>query len=103
LKAHSVPGIVDAMQPLLGAETAVVWGVNGVPWWYFYGLDGPWRDHRLNAVDPDGRQWQGIGPERVIGCIVYPACEVVEPGVIRHIDGDRFTLGEPSGEKTERA
>ena len=102
LKAHSVPDVVDAMQPLLGPDTAVVTATNGVPWWYFYGLEGPWRDVRLESVDPGGVQWQKIGPERAIGCVVYPATEVVEPGVIRHLDGDRFTLGEPTGDKTER-
>ncbi len=102
LKAPSVPGVVGLMQPLLGRETAVVTAVNGVPWWYFYGLDSPWRDHQLNSVDPGGVQWQGIGPERAIGCVVYPATEVVAPGVIRHVSGDRFSLGEPGGEKTER-
>ena len=102
LKAHSVPDVVDAMQPLLGPDTAVVTATNGVPWWYFYGLEVPWRDVRLESVDPGGVQWQKIGPERAIGCVVYPATEVVEPGVIRHLDGDRFTLGEPTGDKTER-
>jgi 2-dehydropantoate 2-reductase len=102
LKAHSVPGIVDAMQPLLGPDTAVVSAVNGVPWWYFYKLEGPWEDRRIESVDPGGKQWDEIGPERAIGCVVYPACDVPEPGVIEHINGDRFTLGEPSGEKTDR-
>lgn len=102
LKAHSAPKVVDAMQPLLGAETAVVSAVNGVPWWYFHRLEGEWEGHRLESVDPGGMQWDGIGPERAIGCVVYPATEVLEPGVIRHLDGNRFTLGEPSGEKTER-
>jgi 2-dehydropantoate 2-reductase len=102
LKAHSVPPVVDAMQPLLGPETAVVWAVNGVPWWYFHGLEEPWRDRRLESVDPGGVQWQGIGPARAIGCVVYPACEVPEPGVVKHVSGDRFTLGEPSGGKTAR-
>ena len=102
LKAHSAPAVVQPMQPLLGPETAVVTAVNGVPWWYFYGLEGPWKDRRLETVDPGGAQWSGIGPERAIGCVVYPATEVVEPGVIQHLDGNRFTLGEPSGEKTDR-
>jgi 2-dehydropantoate 2-reductase len=102
LKAHSTPAVVQPMQPLLGPETAVVTAVNGVPWWYFYGLEGPWKDRRLETVDPGGAQWSGIGPERAIGCVVYPATEVVEPGVIQHLDGNRFTLGEPSGEKTAR-
>ena len=77
-------------------------GVNGVPWWYFYGLGGPYEGRRLPSVDPGDVQWDGIGPERVIGCVVYPAAEVVEPGVIELVEGDRFTLGEPSGERTER-
>ena len=102
LKAHSAPRIVQAMQPLLGPETAVVTAMNGVPWWYFFRLEGPWEDHRLASVDPGGVQWDGIGPHRAIGCVVYPATEVVEPGVIQHVEGDRFTLGEPSGEKTDR-
>jgi 2-dehydropantoate 2-reductase len=103
LKAHSVPGIVPHLKPLLGPETAVVWGVNGVPWWYFYGLESEWRDRRLASVDPGDVQWNGMGPQRMIGCIVYPACEVIEPGVVQHVEGDRFTLGEPTGEKSERA
>ncbi len=103
LKAHSVPGIADQMTPLLGPDTAIVTAVNGVPWWYFYKLDGPWENHVLESVDPGGKQWNTLGPERAIGCVVYPACEVPEPGVIEHISGNRFTLGEPSGEKTERA
>lgn len=102
LKAHSLPGIVETIQPLLGPETAVVAAVNGIPWWYFYRLEGPWRNHRLQSVDPGGKIWDRIGPERVIGCVIYPAAEVTEPGVIQHKKGDRFSLGEPSGEKTER-
>ncbi|MGB4871891.1 MAG: 2-dehydropantoate 2-reductase [Candidatus Promineifilaceae bacterium] len=102
LKAPSVPGVVELMQPLLGRDTAVVTAVNGIPWWYFYGLDSPWRNHQLASVDPGGRQWLGIGPEWAIGCVVYPAIEVVVPGVIQHVSGDRFSLGEPTGEKTAR-
>ena len=102
LKAHSAPRIVDLMPPLLEPQTTVVTAVNGVPWWYFHELEGPWRNTRLESVDPGGRQWRLIGPDRAIGCVVYPACEVIEPGVVHHIEGDRFTLGEPSGKKTER-
>jgi 2-dehydropantoate 2-reductase len=103
LKAHSVPAVVDSMQPLLGPETAVVTAQNGVPWWYFHKLEGAYEGARVKAVDPEGKLWDGIGPERAIGCVVYPAAEIDEPGVIRHVSGDRFPLGEPSGEKTERA
>jgi 2-dehydropantoate 2-reductase len=100
LKAHQVPGVVAPMQPLLGPDTAVVMGVNGVPWWYFHGLGGECADRRLPSVDPGDVQWDGIGPQRVIGCVVYPAAEVPEPGVIELVEGDRFTLGEPTGERT---
>ena len=103
LKAHSVPPVVDLMQPLLGPDTAMVYAVNGVPWWYFHGIDGPLGGKQLETVDPGGVIWSGIGPERVIGCVVYPAAEVPEPGVVKHISGDRFSLGEPDGEKSERA
>jgi 2-dehydropantoate 2-reductase len=102
LKAHSISGVVGAMQPLLADHTAVVFGVNGVPWWYFYGLPGPNQDKRLETVDPGNRVWDGIGPQRAIGCVVYPAAEVAEPGVVEHVEGDRFSLGEPTGEKSER-
>ena len=103
LKAHSVPAVVPAMQPLMGPGTCVVMGVNGVPWWYFYGTPGPLAGTRLESVDPGGVQWEGLGPERVLGCVVYPAAEVVEPGVVRHIEGNRFSLGEPDGSKSARA
>jgi len=102
LKAHSAPSVVNAMQPLLGDDTAVVSAVNGVPWWYFHDLEGEYEGRRVQAVDPGDVQWDGLGPQRAIGCVVYPACEIAEPGVIRHIEGNKFTLGEPSGEKTER-
>ena len=102
LKAPSVTGVLSAMQPLLGKETCVVTTTNGIPWWYFYGLKGPWENHRLESVDPGNRQWDEIGPERIVGCVAYPACEISKPGVIRHVEGNRFTLGEPGGEKSER-
>jgi len=102
LKAHSVPAAVPAMAPLIGPNTAVVMAVNGVPWWYFHGLDGPYRDMRVRSIDADDVQWQVWGPERAIGCVVYPAAEVPEPGVIELIEGDRFTLGEPDGTRSER-
>jgi 2-dehydropantoate 2-reductase len=102
LKAHSIPVVVDTMLPLLGPETPVVTAQNGVPWWYFYKLPGPWENHRLGSADPGGRIWKALGPERAIGCVVYPSCEIVEPGVVRHISGKRFMLGEPDGSKSQR-
>lgn len=102
LKAQSVPPLADKLAPMLGPKTAVVMAVNGVPWWYFYGVEGPLKDTRLASVDPGDRQWDLIGPERVIGCVVHPAAEIVEPGRIKHVEGDRFPIGEPNNEKTER-
>ena len=102
LKAHSVPPIADRFAPLFHDDTAVVWGVNGIPWWYFHGLDGDHTDRRIECLDPGGVLWDNLGPDRMIGCAVYPAADVPEPGVIRHVEGDRFSLGEPSGEKTAR-
>ncbi|NBR91612.1 MAG: 2-dehydropantoate 2-reductase [Rhodobacteraceae bacterium] len=103
LKAHSVPPVVPKMQPLLGEETTIVSGVNGVPWWYFYKHGGPLEGTRLASVDPGDAQWNGFGPDRVLGCVVYPAAEVVEPGVVKQIEGNRFSLGEPDGSKSDRA
>jgi len=103
VKAHALPGIADAVQPLLGPKTALVPAINGVPWWYFYKLPGPYENTRLSSVDPGGVLWQKLPPSRVIGCIVYPAVDVVEPGVIEHTYSNRFDLGEPDGSKSERA
>ena len=103
LKAHSVPPVVARMQPLIGPNTTIVSGVNGVPWWYFHGLEGPYQGTRLASVDPGDAQWNGFGPDRVLGCVVYPAAEVIRPGVIKHIEGNRFSLGEPDGSKSDRA
>ena len=103
LKAHSVPPVVEKIRPLIGKNTTIVSGVNGVPWWYFHKIGGPLEGTRLHSVDPDDAQWNGFGPDNVLGCVVYPAAEVIEPGVIKHIEGNRFSLGEPDGSKSERA
>ena len=105
LKAHSVPPIVDQFKPLLGPDTAIVSAVNGIPWWYFHEANsGTDLDNKpVETTDPGGAQWHAFGPERAIGCVVYPAASVPEPGVIEHKSGDRFTLGEPNGERTDRA
>ena len=101
LKAHSIAGVIDAMKPLIGPHTRVVTAVNGIPYWYFYKHGGTYENSTLESIDPGGRQWRELGPERAIGCIVYPATEIEAPGVVRHVYGDRFPLGEPSGEKSE--
>ena len=102
LKAHGLPAAAPAIASMMGPETSLVTAINGVPYWYFYGLDGPWRDRRVESVDPGGRLWDILPPSRAIGAIVYPAAEVVEPGVIEHTYGDRFTLGEPDGSRSPR-
>jgi 2-dehydropantoate 2-reductase len=102
LKAHQVSDVLDAMQPLLGPDTAIVTAYNGIPYWYFHRHGGSLEGTSLESIDPGARQWRMLGPERGIGCIVYPATEVIAPGVIRHDYGDRFPLGEPSGESTPR-
>jgi 2-dehydropantoate 2-reductase len=102
LKAHSVPAIVDRLKPLLGPDTAVVTAANGVPWWYFHKHGGPHDGKRLETVDPGGRQWAAIGPERAIGCVLWQAAEIVEPGSIKLTHGNRMPLGEPDGSRSER-
>jgi 2-dehydropantoate 2-reductase len=73
-----------------------------VPWWYYYAVEGYDEPYYLESVDPGGVQWKGIGPEKAIGCVVFPAAELTEPGVITHHSGDKFTLGEPDGSMSER-
>ena len=102
LKAHQAWEVADQMRPLLGPNTAVVTAQNGLPWWYFHGFEGQYADRRIESVDPGERQWNAIGPQRVIGCTVYPAAEIDAPGVIRHVAGDKFGLGEPTRQVTER-
>jgi 2-dehydropantoate 2-reductase len=100
LKAHSITGVIGQMQPLLGPHTRIVTAVNGIPYWYFHKHGGDYENSTLESIDPGGRQWRELGAERAIGCIVYPATEIEAPGVIRHVYGNNFPLGEPSGEIT---
>jgi len=104
LKAHGITHITETIQPLLDPDTAVVSAVNGLPWWYFHkaNTNTELDDKPLMSVDPEASIWNKIGPERAIGCVVYPACEISKPGTITHIEGNRVSLGEPSGESTER-
>lgn len=102
LKANQIDAALDKFAPLLGPETAIVTAVNGIPYWYFYRHTGPWENSAVASVDPGHRQWNLLGPERAIGCVVYPATELVAPGVIEHVYGDRFPIGEPSGEASLR-
>ena len=102
VKAHQVIDLLPAMRGLFGPQTMVVTLINGVPWWYFHRLAGPWEERVLESVDPGGCIAAQIEPERIIGSVVYPASELVAPGVIRLIEGNRFTLGELDGSRSER-
>lgn len=102
LKAHQAYEAAPSFAPLLGPATAVVTAMNGIPWWHFYRAGSRFDGYHLRSVDDEGLQWRVIGPERAIGCVVDPACEVVAPGVIAHERFNRFTLGEPDGQRSLR-
>jgi 2-dehydropantoate 2-reductase len=102
VKAHSLPAIAPSLSTLYHANTMVVTAQNGIPWWYFRKHGGEYEGITIQSVDPDGIVEANIGVDRVIGCVVYPAAEIQSPGVIRHIEGDRFSLGEIDGAKTDR-
>jgi len=102
LKAHSVPAIAERLATSLGAGAAVVSAQNGIPWWYFQRHGGELEGTHLETVDPGGVIGRTIDPQRVIACIVYPATSVVGPGIVRHVEGERFSLGELDGSRTER-
>ena len=102
VKAHQVIDLLPGLRDLFGPQTLVVTMINGIPWWYFQGLAGPHQGRGLDSVDPGGQLAAAIKPERIIGSIVYPAAELLEPGVVKVVEGNRFTIGELSGERTER-
>jgi len=102
LKAHQIEEVVEDLPALFGAETVLVTLQNGIPWWYFQKLGGPYADRVVRAVDPTGVLFNSVNPERIIGCIAYPAATIAEPGVIRHIEGNRFPVGELDGIESER-
>jgi len=102
LKAHQIAPIVNDMSVLLGPNTVIVTLQNGIPWWYFQNFDGEYANRVVETVDPGGLLFKSIDPDRLIGCIAYPAATISKPGVIQHIEGNRFPVGELSGMKTER-
>ena len=102
LKAHQVTAVAKDLPRLFHAGTAVVTFQNGLPWWYFHKLAGPFEGRPVAAADPDGQVAANIGAERVIGAVVYPASELIAPGVVKVVEGNRFTIGEPDGSKSER-
>jgi 2-dehydropantoate 2-reductase len=102
VKAHGLPQLAPQLKPVLGPETTVVSTQNGIPWWYFQGFGGEWEGLRLERIDPGGVISSAIEPKRVVGSIIYFATEISEPGVIQHIEGNRITLGEPNGSRSDR-
>jgi 2-dehydropantoate 2-reductase len=102
LKAHQIGVVIEDLSSLFNRDTVMVTLQNGIPWWYFQKFDGPYAGRVIETVDPGGVLSSGIDPNRVVGCIAYPAATVSEPGVIRHIEGNRFPVGELDGSLSER-
>ena len=103
LKAHQIVPVVDDVRLLCHDDTVIVPIQNGIGWWYFQRHGGPHDGHRLQALDPDGVLASALAPERLVACIAYPAAEKTAPGVITHVEGDRFPVGELDGSKSPRA
>jgi 2-dehydropantoate 2-reductase len=102
VKAHSLTSLAPQLRPLFGQDTVVVSTQNGVPWWYFQAHGGELDGLRLERVDPGGVVASSIEPRRVVGSLAYFATDIVEPGVIRHVEGNKISFGEPDGTKSER-
>ena len=102
LKAHQIEVVVDDLSALIGANTVLVTLQNGIPWWYFQKLESPYAGRVVKTVDPNGVLFNKIDPDRIIGCIAYPAATIAEPGVIKHVEGNRFPVGELDGSESAR-
>jgi 2-dehydropantoate 2-reductase len=102
LKANSYASAGALLEPLMDENTAVIAAQNGIPWWYFHGVEGPYAGRRIESVDPGGAVSGVIAPDRAIGCVVYAGTELEAPGVVRHLEGTRFTIGEPNRTLSER-
>jgi 2-dehydropantoate 2-reductase len=102
LKAHQIEAVVDDLSVLLGPKTVLVTLQNGIPWWYFQRFDSPYSGRVVKTVDPNGVLFNKIDPGRIIGCIAYPAATIAEPGVIKHVEGNRFPVGELDGSESDR-
>jgi 2-dehydropantoate 2-reductase len=102
VKAHQVKDLLPDLRGLFGPDTMVVTMINGVPWWYFHKLAGPYEGRSLESLDPGGLIAANIEPERIVGSVVYPASELVAPGVVKLVEGNRFSLGELDGSRSER-
>jgi 2-dehydropantoate 2-reductase len=102
VKAHSLPQLAPQLKFVLGPDTTVVSTQNGIPWWYFQGFGGDWEGLRLERIDPGGVISSAIEPQRVVGSIVYFSTEITAPGVVQHTDGNRISIGEPDGSRSDR-
>ena len=102
LKANSLPPIAEDIAQLISKNTTIVTGMNGIPHWYFNGLNSEYANLRINAVDPNGIITKNLPPHKIIGSVIYPAAILKEPGRINHISGTKLTLGEPNGLNTQR-
>jgi 2-dehydropantoate 2-reductase len=102
LKANAYAAAGPMVAPLLGENTSIIAAQNGIPWWYFHALEGPYRGRRIESVDPDGAVSAVLPVERAIGCVVYAATEIAAPGVVQHLEGTRFSIGEPDGSISAR-
>jgi 2-dehydropantoate 2-reductase len=103
VKAHGLPQLAPLLQPVLGPDTVVVSTQNGIPWWYFQGFGGEWEGIHLERVDPEGVISAAIEARRVLGSIVYFSTEITSPGVVQHTEGNRISLGEPDGTRSDRS
>ncbi|MEV0802100.1 2-dehydropantoate 2-reductase [Kribbella sp. NPDC050281] len=102
LKANSYASAGPLVEPLLHDKTVVIAAQNGIPWWYFHGLKGPYEGRRIESVDPDGSVTEVLALDRAVGCVVYCSTELEGPGVVRHLEGTRFSIGEPGGGVSDR-
>src|SRR5262245_2346622 len=102
VKAHTLPHVSDDIASMMGPETTLITAMNGVPYWYFYGVNLPWRDRTIPSVDPGGALWKKLPPERVIGSVLYPWNEIIAPGVVEQSASNRFVIGEPDGSTSTR-
>ena len=102
LKANRYAAAGPMIEPLLHETTTIIAAQNGIPWWYFHGLEGPYAGRQIESVDPGGCVTKVIPPERAIGCVVYAGTELEAPGVVRHLEGTRFTIGEPNRTMSDR-
>ena len=102
MKANQVAAVIGDLHHLLHDSTVIIPMQNGIPWWYFQRHGGEFADRIVHSVDPDGSIMKAVDPARLVGCVVYPACELAAPGWVRHIEGDRFPLGELDGSESER-